>query len=275
MNAAIYIPTRARWFILPRVVPAYQSFGLPVYLVYEPWETKAAEYARDKFGCQTLRLRQEDKGVAYARQAALMDAKRRGYVSILMSDDDHQVTRKSDVRGMLELAAREDMFGIGAWKGSYDMFKSHPVTKVPSKAVIAAKKYGPGAYISRDGAAHQVMALNIDNVLKVGGFDTTLSNFEDDELQRLGIYALGLPWCLYPSVHCTSLLKRHAPGGMASIKNTKAAAWAEIRQRWPGYIKGTTFFNWVKFMDDHLGEVRTRPFEDVEVGKKPYDWSER
>jgi hypothetical protein len=169
---------------------------------------------------------------------------------MIMSDDDMRPTATSNMKWLLEEARKSNVVGIGATRSLHDR---------NSKGAIS-RNHGP--ILCPGGWGMQLFALNVNNTIEVGNFDSALDCFgEDAELERMGIATIGIPWLVHCDVKCEAIGVRYDPGGMNSFITDGTRALREIEcrriihERWPMYTsepERRPNMRWQKMLDDYI-----------------------
>src|SRR3990170_5198777 len=263
---AIYIPTRKREHLLPKVIAPFLPYQLPIFIVTDKQFVRDVKDALGVSPVEILSVAKQNRGIGYARAFIAEHAEEEAWSSYIMCDDDNTLIRETDLLGMLQFAIREDVLGVGAWKGTYSLFTGD------SRMTRAAKRKREQAFLKAGGYGHMIFALNGDAMASGEfSFDPRLNAYEDDELERQGI-AQGIPWYIYTACQARYLGPRYAPGGLSSHRKSRATMEKEaheiIYKRWPEFISqpGKRFrCAWAKMVEAYI-RVSRRPLEDVEAG---------
>lgn len=253
-----YIVTRDRPGNLKRIIPRWLEQDIPVTLVVEGSESEQHKSLVRGMGwgrmVSVISPVQRNRGIGHARRFAVAQASR-VHRSIIMSDDDVMPNRNSSMRTLLREAESPYVLGIGATRTLHDRF-SGGVTASRDDVILC-----PGGW------GMQLFALNIENTIKIGNFDSRLDCFgEDHELMRNGI-ATGIPWLVHCGAKCDALGVRYDPGGLNSFIGSGDRAKREIEcrkvihKRWPAYVsmpEARPRMRWQKMLDDYIPGWRTR-----------------
>lgn len=279
MNSAIYIPTKNREDFAVRCALSLVNLrlGLPIILVTEKQHMgplKRAWTSELNF-CTVVALNAKDKGIGYARHAILKNAHACGLKSIAMIDDDQDM--RGDIKSWLRLAGRIDVVGIGAWKGYYGLLWSRTAI-----AENAKSRENPGLYGCAGAQGHQAIALNVENALRVGGYDPALRWGEDGDLARKGI-ACGYPWWVYTGAIAGDFatqryLRANKVGGLQTpgALDSVVANHYRCNDRFPNYVScppARYAVKWKKMWGD---KIPNWPMESWPPGNvrsdRPKDW---
>lgn len=271
-GCAVYIPTRKREHILPKVIRSFQPHRVPIIIVTDDQFVDAVERELEKADIDGVQIlpTENDVGIGNARDIIVSDAFENEYRVHVQCDDDNRLMAGTDLKGMVQFARRRDVVGVGAWKSTYSLFTGkRAVTK-------AAKEKRPEAFLKVGGYGHMVFALNTSRAYELGGF-MNINAHEDDELEMRSII-YGLPWYIYTACQAAPILNRYAPGGLSSHSTSRAKfehdAHHELHHMYPEYISSPEKrmrISWAKMANDHL-PVETRPLEDISAGERAWSW---
>jgi hypothetical protein len=242
---AIYIPTKSREEFAAKCARSLSKLntGIPIYVTTEEqhsedlYEALAAESKRGgRMGVSVYDIPRNDIGLGATRQEILKHAKRHKLDSIAMIDDDQDM--KGDIAGWLEVALREDVVGVGAWKGIYGLLDN----KTELAEWVKAKKH-PALFACSGGHGHQAFAFNVRNAFQVGGFDEWARWYEDGEMLFKTIKS-GRPWWIYTGAVAgdfasQKFLREHKMGGMfapGSCDMGEEAIYKIWQAKWPKYL---------------------------------------
>jgi len=257
--SAVYIPTRARHDNLRKVMPRWlASMKAPVILVIDRSETAATKALIAAEGWERVEYVavKNNSGIGNVRHQAVADAAKRGYKSIIMSDDDLRPAEYAPMNVLLRYARRGGVLGIGATRSYHDLLSNGWTSQ------------HDGPMLCPSGWGLQTFGLNIENAVKVGNFDTRLTCFgEDAELMRCGL-AHGFPWLVHCGVTVEPIGKRYDPGGLATLTGDPAARTVQeqtcqylIHQRWPGFTSRPpkpSRVAWQKMYDTYIPNWREK-----------------
>lgn len=277
-ETAIYIPTKNRPQFLVKCLANLEAEiareDIPVHLIvvsearYKA-EVKAALSTVRNVGVWPVWLRQEDRGIGYARAAIVRHAARAGYVSAAMVDDDQLV--RGNIGTWLELASREDVTGIGAWKSWYG--RNFMGTELASGY---GKPANPGLYLCKFGFCS--VAFNVANVMECGNYRPELRSFEDTDMIMKSVATLRLPWYVYNGTFAgdvTIQKEQRADGTSTFNPQSRAEAGELMRKFWPGYTsapgkKLAILFK--RLVADYMPELWERwPMENIRTDEA-WDW---
>jgi hypothetical protein len=172
---------------------------------------------------------------------------------------------------MLDIAARPDIVGIGAYEGIHGLFSRG--------TDMVLNHQEEGIWLHSGSLGYHVWALNVANAVKVGGFDPELRYAEDVELARMAYIGLGVPWYIYTGATTSSMLK-HNPGpefggvSQSARNHGQIAMHARVYNAHPEYISPTDKkyrCYWRKLAADKLGINGQWPLENIRT-YKPFDW---
>jgi hypothetical protein len=279
IKSAVYIPTRRRIpYLLRAVEAARKALGeseTPIIIAADNQEIagiwKALEKSNWTGEVQTLAVKPNNKGIGYARKAIMKDAENAEFETIAMIDDDQIV--RGDLPGLLRIAARADVTGVGAYEGIHGLF---------SRGTEMVKNHKePGTWLHSGSLGYHTWALNVDNVQNVcGGFDPKLRFAEDVELARESYRCRGVPWMIYTGATTSSMLK-HNPGpefgGVAEKDRTEGFAEMHriVYPRWPDFVSAPPAkyrCSWKKLAETYLA-TSAWPLENIRT-EIAYDWEE-
>lgn len=259
---AVYIPTRARFGNLMKVVPRWMDAlqKVPVILVVDKSEVSDVKglmaregWPSDKVWIQPVK---DNKGIGYVRRQAVLSAERQGFKSIIMSDDDARPVVGASMNLLLRFAAKPTVLGIGANHSYLDLLSGG----------ITARESGP--ILCPSGWGFRMFALNIKNTVAVGNFDPALTCWgEDAEVMRNGLKA-GFPWLVHCGAKSEAIGKRYADGGLAAYTESREARTEQervcqqiIHDRWPDFTSAPpkpSRVAWQKMYDHYLPNWRER-----------------
>lgn len=232
---AVYIPTRARHDNLRKVMPRWLECtprATPIVLVIDRSETAATKALIAAEGWERVEYVavKNNSGIGNVRHQAVADAAKRGFNSIIMSDDDLRPAERAPMNTLLRYAARKNVLGIGATR-SYHSLLSNGWSEQHNGPMLCPSGWGL-----------QTFGLNVANAVAVGNFDVRLTCFgEDAELMRAGL-SCGFPWLVHCGVKVEPIGKRYDPGGLATLTGDRDARTVQeqacqylIHQRWPDF----------------------------------------
>lgn len=251
-SMTVYIMTRDRLDNLRKIIPRWQAQRIPVVLVVELEEVQMHREFVNAAGFSDIRIiatQQENRGIGHKRRFAVIHAKSQKLRSIIMSDDDMRPANGAIMHSLLRQASKPSVLGIGAIRSIHDRFTGGALSR-RSDVILC-----PGGW------GFQLFALNIDNTMSVGNFNSRLDCYgEDAELMRLGI-SNGIPWLVHCGVRSEPLGKRYDPGGMNAYisDGTRLAREQECRriihERWPQYTSSPEAkprMQWQKMLNDYI-----------------------
>jgi glycosyltransferase involved in cell wall biosynthesis len=258
--SAVYICTKDRFGNLVKVVPRWMTFQYPIVLVVDRDDAIDTQSLIRREGWESRvrvqRLRENNRGIGYARRAAVRHAESNGHQTIIMADDDIMPRAGTDLYRLFNQAHRPDTLGIGATHSQHDLLTGG-FTKTSDMPILCPSGYG-----------FQLFGLNVRNAIAVGSFDVQLDVFgEDAELMRHGIVA-GFPWKLHCGVKCQKIGKRGDPGGIESLTRgdrysdrRESEIWCQehIHRRWPEYTSEPpkpSRMAWQKFYNHYMPDWR-------------------
>jgi hypothetical protein len=273
MKTAIYIPTKNRPDVLKKVLPYWEEYNIPIYLVTEGQYS----YQMKDLGHPVVLLRRPDKGLGYARKWILKHAEHQGFKSIVMSDDDHKPA--GDVHAMIQFATRRDVVGVGMWKSIYGLLLGRETA-----LYAAAKKKKQAAFLTTGSVGYGVFAVNVKNVAKVGGFDERMVWAEDVPVCRFGMAQLGIPWYIYTGAWVKGEIKSNSGGQFSfDLQEIRDTAQKIQQKQWPDYMTYSPRperrvgharnyrFAWKRFYCDTIGEKYWPP-ENVNATERAFGW---
>lgn len=250
---SVYIITRSRPDNIKKIVPRWLDQNLPVTLVVEEEEHDHHTSLVRGMGWDNVEVispKSVNKGVGHARAFAVWDADRHGLKSMIMSDDDLRPTSVSYMHLLLREAERPGVLGVGATRPLHDKF-SGGITSDRDDVILC-----PGGW------GMQLFALNVQQTLDIGSFDSKLDCWgEDHELMRNGI-AAGIPWLVHCGVRSEAIGVRYDPGGLnAYTGGNEGRTDMEMKcrqiifNRWPRYVSPPNKkprMQWASMMDDYI-----------------------
>lgn len=203
MSPRVYITSRGRPDNVRKLLPAWEAEGFSVYFMVEPDEAETYRAAIDSIphtnSVTVLSLPDKNLGVGYSRADCLAHAQADGQQSVLLSDDDVK-PYNGGMESMLEFACGPRVLGVTAWHDYID-FALGVKGKERTDAIIS-----PSIFM-------RIWALNIDNVLSIGGIDRSIKCIDDAEL-KFRAHTHGYPWVINFGAKVRSFAKRYAEGGV-------------------------------------------------------------
>ena len=199
----VFIPSRGRWHDRVKVASWWQNEGFITHFVVEPNEIDKYHISRNDLDVLIHPLPRPDMGIAFSRHHCVDIAASYGCPAIIMADDDIKpgsLKRASNMKSMLESAVHSKVLGITARYGYHDLCLGDAIR-------------GRSDLILLPTGTFRLVALNVDNVLRIGNYDRSLEYAEDCDLFLRGIKA-GFPWMVDLGSWATSQGNRYEPGGM-------------------------------------------------------------
>jgi hypothetical protein len=253
-------------------VKRWRAAGAEVVLVVEPGEVRSLHRVTD---ADILQLKSRNKGIGFARHCIAKEASRMRLKSFIMADDDQ--SPHGNVLKMAEFAKRRDVLGVGISKSIQALYTTG--TKF-SKAV---PPHRDKFFLHSGSFAHQIVAINVRNLNRVNGYDSTISHWDDHELARCGVALLELPWYVYTGAWANQV-GIQTQGGIADLGNREKLMyqnWVRINRRWPAYVSDPGNYDpnrsikkqykcrW-RLMFEDFG-ICSWPPENIET-KEAWDW---
>lgn len=238
IDRIVYIPSRRRPENVARVIPRWLAQNYKVMVVLE--KPDAEDYAKmlvaNNFPNRKVNYRllpEEDRGVGFARNYIVNHAKKQGYPSFIMADDDvmpkavnprdNTVCEAGWLNYMVRLQqavernTRAGLVGCAAVHSYQDFLLQGFLKKE-----LAGPRYNGGIgrpCLARNGSFGQCYAVHTRRAWEMGGFDDRLTvAYEDNDFMMRGI-ARGFPWSFHSGVWMDRLGGRFESGGIADLTN--------------------------------------------------------
>ena len=256
MTGAVYIHTRDRLAILERSLPKWVEVSKPatgINLVVEPNEAVMHHELLMDLGLDkridVVRIRRPNMGMGNSRNVAFRHARGQGHQSFITTDDD--LYPREGPEGLLKLARRKDVFGVGAYLSLYGFHMG-----IERHTGMHATSVG-----------FRCWAMNTAKVDALGGMPRDFKGYDDHEVCRQGIARFHLPWYVDSDTTIASIGKIGDAGGMSSLPGMsnmfvrKHTAHLLSKEKWPEYVnstegceeRGTCNYRmaWKRFMRDN------------------------
>lgn len=172
-----------------------------------------------------------NKGISYSRSCCVLLAATMGHRSFILADDDIRPSRKGgNMIGLVEAAKHPKVMGITARYSYHDLALGEDF-----------KDFHENRVILNPGGTFRLVGLNVENVIKLGNYDTNLEYAEDCDLYMRSLQA-GFPWMIHAGTWSNSIGTRYMPGGMvdfvggqANIDGNKEWWHRDIHEKWPAF----------------------------------------
>ena len=210
IHRAVFIPTRGRYRDIGKLCDVWQNKNFDVHHMVEPQE--AEMYDRNvPAGTHCHVLDHSNAGVAYSRAQCVNLARRYGFKSMLLADDDIKPsTRRPDgMAEILEACQHPKILGMTARYSYHDLCLGPDIKCMDDIILLSTGTF-------------RLVGLNVDNVFELGNYDTLLEYGEDCDLFLRGLKA-GFPWMVHLGSFSNSIGTRYQPGGMTDF--VKANGW--------------------------------------------------
>lgn len=258
----IFIPTRNRTQYLEKAIPHWLEQDLNgLYIVVEPQEyVKHRTFLRRKgWDCDVdiVKLKRDNRGVNYARNAIIRYGAKEGLSSVVMADDDLFPSKNSDIN---DLTINDDMIGVGACCSYYGLFLGNSFVKEDHDHVLV-----PGGW------GYRMFLIDVDAALGLGNYDLKLrSLWGDNDMARMSMSRLGIGWYISTNVWYSSTAPRYAPGGIADLYGGNKLRRLQMEKVLHGYLNkkwGDRYINkppkrimcrWRRFLDDYVENWRDK-----------------
>lgn len=252
----VYISSRGRVANARKVVPIWhnQGFEFDIFIAVEPDEFYL--YANGLSECginyaEILPLPRPNQGLAYSRKFCVTHAASFGWESIIATDDD--IKPVHGVENTVMDAAHPKALGITIRYSYHDL-------------ALGDKIRSLGGIILQPNGMFRMVALNVNNVMRLGNYDPNADNCEDADLMLRGLEA-GFPWMVDLDSKAASIGKRHEPGGSLDYINTIGRSIYDHTHKKPILVKkfpeiatsnseGKTRVAWLKAHDKYLPDWR-------------------
>lgn len=238
----VVIPSRGRWQGARKLTQAWHKEGFDVAWMVEPDESDIYWNAiigsapitgppnTDPPSTYISVLSKPNAGISHSRNKCVQYAADNGYKSFILADDDIKPSSKgSNILSLVEMAKHSKVMGITARYSYHDLCLGE-----------AFKDFKQNKVILNPGGTFRLVALNIQNVLELGNYDTNLQYAEDCDLFLRSLQA-GFPWMLHAGTWSNSIGTRYQPGGMLDFVGEQNLAkakglWHEdIHAKWPDF----------------------------------------
>jgi hypothetical protein len=250
MRHTVYISTRGRPGNIRKVTPVWRSMGFNIVLTVEPQEVDlyaaSVDWVHYPRETKIQPLPKANQGLAYSRHHALIHAASYGLESIIVADDD--IKPAWGMATLVEDASHSKVLGITARYSYHDLALGGRIKKFDGVILQPCGMF-------------RMVALNVDNVMKLGNYDPAADNCEDADLMLNGIQH-GFPWMVDLDSKALSMGKRHEPGGSLDYLNYIGRSvqdhtrWKpSLENKYPevvGNFKGTTRVFWRKAYDMYM-----------------------
>lgn len=201
MDRHVFIPTRGRWENIRKLCDVWLSKDFHVRLVVEGQEA-------DKYNTYTPQaveisvLQQNNMGIAYARNHCVRLAANLGLKSFILADDDIKPSthRPDSMWEIIEACKDPKILGMTARYSYHDLCMGKQIKGLDDIILLPTGTF-------------RLVGLNVQNVLKLGNYDTSLEYAEDCDLFLRGLQA-GFPWMVHLGTFANSIGNRYEPGGM-------------------------------------------------------------
>jgi hypothetical protein len=169
-------------------------------------------------------------GIGHTRNFLISLAASYGLESIIMADDD--MRPKHNMLEMAEAARHHRVLGITARYSYHDLVLGPSVKQRDDLILLPSLTF-------------KLVAINVQNALEIGNFDSHLDGLEDNDFALRGLQA-GYPWMIHCGTYSTATGPRYAPGGLSDYCGTKnidpefdVPPWYDrVYKKWPDFISG-------------------------------------
>lgn len=219
MERNVFIPSRGRYKDIDKLCNIWSNKGFGVHLVVEPDEYNKYLSAT-RTPVEVHALYQSNQGIAYSRKACINMAEMFGYKSIIMADDDIKPsTRRPDgMADILEACEHPKVLGMTARYSYHDLCLGTDIKGMDDIILLPTGTF-------------RLVGLNVENVIDLGNYDTTLEYAEDCDLFLRGLQS-GFPWMVHLGSFANSTGTRYQPGGMLDFVKSSELDMTAHKAHW-------------------------------------------